>query len=154
MAERADRVPLRLRPMTAADLDAVIAIEVRAYTSPWTQGIFRDCLRVGYEGWVVEEGGELAGYGMLTVAAGEAHVLNLCVAPERQARGLGRRLLEQLLRRAARRHVHTVYLEVRPSNARALHLYRAAGFSETGYRKDYYPDGDGREDAVVLSLPL
>jgi ribosomal-protein-alanine N-acetyltransferase len=154
MATPADRVAARLRPMRTADVDAVMAIEERAYPSPWTPGIFHDCLRVGYDAWVIEEGGELVGYGLLSIAAGEAHILNLCVDPVRQARGLGRRLLEQLLRRAARRGTRTVFLEVRPSNTRALHLYRAAGFAEIGYRKDYYPDGAVREDAVVLSLEL
>jgi ribosomal-protein-alanine N-acetyltransferase len=96
----------------------------------------------------------VAGYGLLSVAAGEAHLLNLCIDPACQGRGLGRRLLELLLRRAAARTARTVFLEVRPSNQRALRLYRAAGFDEIGHRKDYYPDGAGREDAVILSLTL
>ncbi len=140
--------------MTRDDLDAVISIEQRAYPSPWSEGIFRDCLRVGYDAWVIEEEGALAGYGLLSIAAGEAHLLNLCIDPGRQGRGLGRRLLELLLRRAAARAAQTVFLEVRPSNARALQLYSAAGFDVIGHRKDYYPDGAGREDAVVLSLAL
>ncbi len=140
--------------MALADLDAVLAVERHAYPNPWTEGIFRDCLRVGYDAWVVEADGGLAGYGLLSVAAGEAHLLNLCVAPDCQGRGLGRRLLELLLRRAAQRGARAVYLEVRPSNTRALQLYGAAGFTEVGQRKDYYPDGDRREDAVVLSLAL
>lgn len=140
--------------MAQADLDAVIAIEQRAYPNPWSVGIFRDCLRVGYDAWVIEEGGQLVGYGLLSVAAGEAHLLNLCIDPGHQGRGLARRLLDLLLRRAAARTARTVFLEVRPSNARALGLYRAAGFDVIGHRKDYYPDGAGREDAVVLSLDL
>jgi len=154
MAVRADQVPVRLRPMAVVDLDVVIDIETRAYPKPWTVGIFRDCLRVGYDGWIIEEGGVVAGYGLLSIAAGEAHLLNLCVDPERQGHGLGRRLLELLLRRAIRRDTHTVFLEVRASNTRALKLYNAAGFAEVGHRKDYYPDGLLREDAVVLSRAL
>ena len=140
--------------MARDDLGAVIAIEQRAYPSPWSEGIFRDCLRVGYDAWVIEEGGTMVGYGLLSVAAGEAHLLNLCIDPERQGCGLGRRLLELLLRRAAARAARTVFLEVRPSNLRALRLYSAAGFGEIGHRKDYYPDGAGREDAVLLALEL
>jgi ribosomal-protein-alanine N-acetyltransferase len=154
MAVRADQVPVRLRPMDDADLDAVIDIESRAYPNPWTIGIFNDCLRVGYDAWVIEEGESVVGYGLLSFAAGEAHLLNLCIDPELQGRGLGRRLLEMLLRRTVRRDTRTVYLEVRASNSRALKLYHAAGFSEIGYRKNYYPDGERREDAVVLSLEL
>ena len=154
MAVRADRLPVRLRPMSDVDLDSVIDIESRAYPNPWTEGIFTDCLRVGYDAWVIEEGATLTGYGLLSIAAGEAHLLNLCIDPDRQGQGFGRRLLELLLRRAARFDTHTVFLEVRPSNARALRLYQAAGFDQIGCRKGYYPDGTAREDAVVLSLAL
>jgi ribosomal-protein-alanine N-acetyltransferase len=154
MAVRSDRMPLRLRPMSSDDLDAVLDIESRAYPNPWTEGIFNDCLRVGYDCWVLEEGAAVVGYGLLSIAAGEAHLLNLCIEPECQGRGLGRHLLEFLLRQAARCRARTVYLEVRPSNTPALRMYHAAGFVEAGYRKNYYPDGNGREDAVVLSLAL
>ena len=154
MAARPEHALARLRPMRGGDVDAVIAIERRAYPNPWSAGIFHDCMRVGYLAWVVEEGPRVAGYGLMSIAAGEAHVLNLCVDPARQRHGLGRRLLDHLLRLAAQRGARTVYLEVRPSNAAALELYRRAGFGEIGHRRDYYPDGDGREDAVVLSLDL
>ncbi len=140
--------------MADADLDAVIDIESRAYPNPWTEGIFTDCLRVGYDAWVIEEGDVVVGYGLMSFAVGEAHVLNLCIDPELQGRGLGRRLLEMLLRRTVRRDTRAVFLEVRASNSRALKLYHAAGFTEIGHRKNYYPDGDLREDAVVLSLEL
>lgn len=140
--------------MARTDLDAVLSIERRAYPNPWSKGIFDDCLRVGYDAWILEEDGALAGYALMSIAAGEAHLLNLCVDPELQGRGFGRRLLELLLHRAAQRGARTIYLEVRPTNERALRLYRGAGFDEIGHRKGYYPDGTGREDAVVLALDL
>jgi len=140
--------------MAQDDLPAVLAIENRAYPNPWSEGIFNDCLRVGYSAWVVTEGEVLTGYGLLQVAAGEAHLLNLCIDPDRQRCGLARRLLEQLLRLAASRGADTVFLEVRSSNDRALCLYLAAGFNEIGIRENYYPDGQGREDAVLLALAL
>ena len=145
---------VRVRPMTEADLVTVMAIERAAYEFPWTEGIFRDCLRVGYCCWVLEEAGVLRGYGIMSVGGGEAHLLNLCIAPEVQRRGLGRRLLRHLLALARYHGASTVLLEVRKSNRRALRLYRGMGFREIGLRRDYYPAAQGREDALVLARRL
>ena len=144
-----------LRPMRESDLDAVIAIEIRAYAFPWTRGIFRDCLHAGHAMWVLESGGVLIGYGVLNGAAGEAHVLNLCIAPEAEGRGHGRRLLRTLLRAARGDNAMRVFLEVRPSNPRAIALYLDEGFYEIGRRPRYYPaPNHGREDAIVMALEL
>ncbi len=140
--------------MVMADLPAVLEVEQQAYPWPWTLGIFRDCLRSGYECWVMELEQALAGYSVLSVAAGEAHLLNLCVAPAVQGRGLGRWLLEQTLNLARWHQVDTVFLEVRHSNRVARHLYEQAGFNEIGLRPGYYPAGQGREDAVVMARPM
>jgi len=143
-----------LRPMVESDVATVMEIELRAYPHPWTDGIFRDCLRAGYIAWVAERGSRMVGYGVILTGAGETHILNLCVDPELQGHGIGRRLLDHLLRVAMRGGARTAFLEVRPSNRAALALYEAAGFGEIGYRKGYYPDGEGREDALVLALEL
>jgi ribosomal-protein-alanine N-acetyltransferase len=143
-----------LRPMREADLDAVMDIEVRAYPFPWTRGIFRDCLRAGYPAWVLEEDGALVGYGLLSVAVGEAHILNVCSAPETRGRGHGRRLVRALLQQARGRGAQRVFLEVRPSNAGAIALYDTEGFNEIGRRPRYYPAANGREDAIVMALEL
>ena len=144
-----------LRPMHEGDLDAVMEIELRAYPFPWTRGIFRDCLHAGHAMWVLESGGVLIGYGVLNVAAGEAHVLNLCIAPEAEGRGHGRRLLRTLLRAARGDNAMRVFLEVRPSNPRAIALYHDEGFNEIGRRPRYYPaPNHGREDAIVMALEL
>ncbi|PKM08817.1 MAG: ribosomal-protein-alanine N-acetyltransferase [Gammaproteobacteria bacterium HGW-Gammaproteobacteria-4] len=143
-----------IRPMTEADLDAVMAIELRAYPYPWTDGIFRDCVRAGHHAWVLDRDGSLCGYGVLSIAANEGHLLNVCVAPEFQGRGLGRRLLRRMLDIARWHHAHRVFLEVRPSNTHALALYQDEGFNEVGRRRGYYPDGNGREDAVVMAMEL
>ena len=144
----------RLRVMDEADLDLVMRIEQRAYPFPWTRGIFRDCLRAGYPAWVLEQEGELIGYGVLSIAAGEAHVLNVCVAPEAQGRGLGRKLVRAFLHLARGRGVQRVFLEVRPSNRGAIALYHDEGFNEIGRRPRYYPARDGREDAIVMAIEL
>lgn len=140
--------------MREGDLPAVGALETRAYPFPWSPGIFRDCLRAGYACWVIEDAGAIAGYAILSAAAGEAHLLNLCIAPERQSAGLGTRLLSGMLAVARGLRVQRVFLEVRPSNAPALALYDRAGFNEIGRRPGYYPAHRGREDAIVLALEL
>jgi ribosomal-protein-alanine N-acetyltransferase len=143
-----------LRPMREADLPAVMAIEQRAYAFPWTQGVFRDCLLANHPSWVLVEGGHIIGYAVLSVAADEAHVLNVCTSPDVQGRGHGRRLLRALLQLARGRGAHRVFLEVRPSNAAAIALYHTEGFNEIGRRPRYYPARDGREDALVMALEL
>lgn len=144
----------RLRPLTVADLDAVMAIEQRAYGYPWSRGIFRDCLRVGYCCWCYERDDEIQGYGVMSVAAGESHILNLTVRPESQRQGIGRKLMEHFMALACRHNADTLMLEVRPSNTPALRLYQQLGFNEIGVRRNYYPAADGREDALLLALSL
>ncbi len=142
------------RTMTAADLPAVIAIERACYEFPWTEGNFRDCLRTGYYCCLITRDGDIAGYSILSVAAGEAHVLNLCIRDELQGHGLGRLMLEHLFDYARQAGAGWILLEVRMSNSSALALYRAMGFVEIGLRRGYYPGAQAREDAVVLSCPV
>lgn len=146
--------PTTLRPMCDADIDAVMDIERHAYPFPWTHGIFRDCLRAGYPAWMLHEGALLLGYGVLNMAADEAHVLNLCIAPQRHGRGHGRRLLRALIGIAAGHGAQRVFLEVRPSNPNAIALYHDEGFNEIGRRPRYYPAKQGREDAIVMAKEL
>ena len=141
---------LTIRTMHGSDLPSVVRIEQASYTFPWTEGIFRDCLRVNYICRVVEIGGQLVGYGIISIGAGEAHVLNLCVADPYRSRGVGRRLLSHLLQVAAHYGAEDALLETRPSNSSALHLYRSLGFTQVGTRRGYYQAIGGREDAVVL----
>jgi ribosomal-protein-alanine N-acetyltransferase len=147
-------VAVALREMRVADLDRVMQNEVRAYAFPWTRGIFLDCLRAGYENWVVELDGDIVGHGVLSVAAGEGHVLNVCIGRDHQGRGLGRRLTCHLIERARARAAALLFLEVRPSNHAAVRLYASLGFNEIGVRRNYYPAHDGHEDARVLALDL
>lgn len=149
-----DLLNTTLRPMNIDDIDAVMAVERRVYRYPWTEGIFRDCLHVGYCCWVLDLHGEIAAYGVMSVAVEEAHVLNLCVKPEVQGCGLGQRMLSYLMDLACQHHAKTVFLEVRPSNTAALKLYHKLGFHEIGTRKAYYPANNGREDALILAHEL
>ena len=149
-----EAVPLRFRAMSYADLATVMLIEKRAYIFPWTETVFRDCIRVGYRCRLLEIGGRVEAYGVMSLGAAEAHVLNLCVRPEFQGQGLARRMLAHLLEQAHANAVKTVFLEVRPSNFPALMLYQSAGFCEVGLRKGYYPALWGREDAIVMAKEL
>lgn len=144
-----------IRPMQESDLEDVLAIERRAYPFPWTAGILRDSLRAGYSCWIVEdESGAIRAYAFLSMAAGEAHILNLCVDPDFQRRGLGRRLLDHLQFVAEAAGTELLLLEVRKSNAAAIALYLSAGFRKLGQRKNYYPAENGGEDAWLLGLDL
>lgn len=144
-----------LRCMRADDLDTVMAIELRAYPFPWSRGIFADCLSSGYSAWVLEQGSQIIGYGVLSVAADEAHVLNVCVDPLVQSRGHGRLMLRTLLGSARSNNAQRVFLEVRPSNTAAIALYQSEGFNEIGRRPRYYPAANnGREDAIVMAIEL
>ncbi len=140
--------------MLETDLDAVIAIEERAYPFPWTRGIFHDCLHVGYNCWVYEENGVVLAYGVMSIGGGEAHILTVVVDEKARRRQLGRQMMDHLLSVASKQKVETVLLEVRPSNTVAIHLYESLGFSEVGIRKGYYPDKKGREDALIMGLDL
>jgi ribosomal-protein-alanine N-acetyltransferase len=153
-AAEAGQARAALRPMREDDLARVMRIEVRAYPFPWTVGIFRDCLRAAYPAWVLVEGARIFGYGVMSVAAGEAHVLNICIDPDDQGRGHGRRLLRTLLQAARGHGAQRVFLEVRPSNPGAIALYHDEGFNEIGRRPRYYPAHEGREDAIVMAKEL
>jgi ribosomal-protein-alanine N-acetyltransferase len=139
-----------IRPMHELDVPVVVAIERAAYQFPWSEGIFRDCLRVGYVCRVVEVGGDTAGYGIMSVGAGEAHVLNVCIREEYRCRGLARKVLLYLLDRARTAGMYEAFLEVRPSNIAAARLYHSLGFEQVGVRRGYYQATVGREDAAVL----
>ncbi|MEG2942158.1 MAG: ribosomal protein S18-alanine N-acetyltransferase [Thermomonas sp.] len=144
-----------LRPMREADLDEIMRVEVRAYPFPWTRGIFRDCMHAGYPMWVQERDGAIVGYGVLSIAADEAHVLNVCVDTTTQSRGLGRFLFRALVKLARDHGAQRVFLEVRPSNTPAVALYHSEGFNEIGRRPRYYPAANnGREDAIVMAMEL
>jgi ribosomal-protein-alanine N-acetyltransferase len=140
--------------MGERDLDEVMAIESALYTHPWTRGNFADSLRAGYECRVLQLGPELLGYFVLMVAAAEAHLLNLSIAAARQRAGHGTALLAQAAELARKLGARSLFLEVRPSNRGAQALYTRFGFRKVALRRGYYPAPTGREDALVLALPL
>jgi len=144
----------RLRPMTEADLPRIHRIELASYEYPWSPGNFADSLRAGYSMWVREAECEVIGYYAMMAAAGEAHLLNLTIAPMWRRHGLGRDLLDHCLARACDHHADSVFLEVRASNSAAIGLYHGSGFVDLAVRRGYYPARDGREDALIMKKDL
>lgn len=145
-----------LRPVTLDLLDALLAIEVEAYTFPWTRGNFVDALAAGYVmRALVVPGGPLVGYYVAMPGVDEMHLLNVTVAPLHQGRGHARRLLANVYAQASAHAASAVWLEVRESNARARTLYLSEGFTEAGRRRDYYPAPQGRhEDAILMTRAI
>lgn len=142
----------QLRAMRVEDLDTVSAMESASYEFPWSLGIFRDCVKTGHPCWVLCMDDAIVGYGILSMGADEAHVLNICIGTQWRSRGLGRHLLGRLVDIACWNGAQRIFLEVRPSNPLAKLLYESVGFNEIGRRPRYYPARDGREDAIVMVL--
>ena len=143
-----------LAPMREQDLVEVMLIEEAIYSHPWTRGNFGDSLVAGYECRTWRVDAQLVGYFVLMVAAGEAHLLNLSIAPDWQRQGHGSALLREAIGIATARGARSIFLEVRPTNAGAQALYTRFGFRRIAVRRGYYPAQSGREDALVLTLPL
>jgi ribosomal-protein-alanine N-acetyltransferase len=151
-----DPAHLELRPMIVGDVDEVHALECSVFPHPWSRANFMDSLASGYDAWVLREpAGALAGYFLLMYAVDEAHLLDLGVAAPLHGRGVGRYLLDRIAALSRAQHMASILLEVRPSNTRALEVYRRYGYEEIGRRKGYYPAHEGRrEDAIVMRYVL
>ena len=143
-----------LRPMRPEDVAAVFSVEQKIYPFPWSLGNFHDSLSAGYSCWVYDFCDHPIGYAILMIAAGEAHLLNLGIAHDWQSQGLGRIFLRHLIDIARQDRADMMFLEVRPSNRRAIELYLSEGFNEIGLRRNYYPAANGREDAIVMGASL
>jgi ribosomal-protein-alanine N-acetyltransferase len=143
-------------PMRQAHVDAVWEMEKSVFPHPWSRANFADSLASGYDAWLLRDGqDELVGYFVVMYAVDEAHLLDVAVTGLRQRRGLGRYLLDRIVERARAQGTESILLEVRPSNERALHVYKKYGFAEIGRRKGYYPAHEGqREDAIVMRFVL
>ncbi|MDM0044710.1 ribosomal protein S18-alanine N-acetyltransferase [Variovorax dokdonensis] len=150
-----DSFEARLEPMTLDRLDAVCAIEQRAYSHPWSRGNFTDSLAVGYHCQTLVAGPEVLGYFIAMKGVDEVHLLNITVAPEYQRQGWAPLMLAALRGWSRGQGAMWLWLEVRQSNQRALDIYKRQGFRQVGLRKGYYPAfGQNREDAIVMSLRL
>ena len=142
------------RPMRMSDIDFVVKNEKAAYPFPWNRRIFTDCIRAGYQCWVIANKKSIAAHGVISVAIGESHLLTLCVHPRIQRQGHGKRMLRLLLERAKSLKAEVCFLEVRRSNIGAIFLYESMGFSIVSERKNYYPNGGDNEDALIMTCEI
>ena len=154
MCARVLEPSIEFLPMMEKDLSEVLRIEYRVYSHPWSQANFTDSISSGYSCWICRYGDELIGYFVLMKVVDEAHLLNIALAEKRQGMGFGAHLLQQAMKIAHQVGAMKLLLEVRPSNVRALALYRHYGFTQIGVRRDYYPATEGREDALILTRVL
>ena len=152
----ADLSELRLsyRPMTLDDVDYVLTVENEVYPYPWTKQILQDCIRVGYDCWLALENDSIVAHAVVSVAAGESHLLNLSVSKKHQGKGVGKAFIDFLIDIVRRKNATVMLLEVRPSNLQAISCYDAVGFNEIGCRKDYYPTATGKEDALLYAKEI
>lgn len=144
---------LSLRELASADIPDVMALERSAHSHPWRQSSFEDCLKGRQKCWLAESKNNLVGYVVVTQGGGDAEILNISVAPEFQRKGIGQCLLNQAIS-YVREKADMLFLEVRASNKKAIHLYSKEGFFEVGTRKNYYPTLNGREDALLMAMQL
>ncbi|SEO82197.1 ribosomal protein S18-alanine N-acetyltransferase [Nitrosovibrio sp. Nv6] len=144
----------QIRRMVPADLDAVVAIEREVFLFPWTRGNFSDSIDSGYYCLVLEQGGDIFGYGVMSIGAEEAHLLTLSIAASAQHKGWGEKLLRRFIHIAREQRALTMFLDVRESNHAAARLYERIGFIQIARRRDYYPAMGGREDSLVMELVL
>jgi ribosomal-protein-alanine N-acetyltransferase len=149
-------LPLRAEffPMNEHDLDAVAALEAALQPFPWSRANFADSLAVGHSVWVLRQGGELIGFAVAMLVLDEAHLLTIGICKRHQGRGHGARLLRHVMDCVRQGGAGKLFLEVRPSNERAVELYRHFGFRQIGLRKGYYPAAVGREDALIFDKEL
>ncbi len=146
--------------MTESDLPTVLAIENEVAQAPWSKGIFVDCLRSGYFGFLLKYNQQSIGFSMMSIAVGECHLLNIAIKKQWQQQGFGKKLLAFILEEAKHNQAQQLFLEVRVSNHHAKHLYQSMGFNEIDRRKDYYPASkdskkkNKREDALIFALEL
>jgi ribosomal-protein-alanine N-acetyltransferase len=144
----------RLLPMTEHHLPAVVAIEKEAFPYPWDKAIFLDCLRVGYQCWVIEYRQQVIAYAIVMVVLDESHLLNIAVAPSWRKHRVATRFLSKLLANLQVQKIRHLYLEVRQTNQSAIHLYENLGFKQVGIRKGYYPTENGKEDAILFTKEM
>ena len=147
-------LPINFRAMIREDLPKVTAIEQSSTPHPWREAHFADSMKSGYQCIVAELEGKIIGHAVTMIAVDQADLLIITIDQDRQGQGYGKKLLDQVMKIASNQQCHTLLLEVRRSNDKAFNLYLDMGFSEIGIRRDYYPIGNKREDAIIMAMDL
>ncbi|WP_042011800.1 ribosomal protein S18-alanine N-acetyltransferase [Aeromonas fluvialis] len=139
------------RPLLESDVELVYPIERAAHKEPWSQANLLSCFGPRYLNGLMLVDGRPAGFYISDLVAGDSSLMNICVHPDFQGKGLGRALLMAYLARSKGKGAEAWFLEVRASNLAAIGLYESAGFAEYCRRTDYYGTGCEREDAILMS---
>lgn len=144
-----------IRSATPADIPAMLQIEQSANSHPWSEGTFNTCFSERYFNAVLmDDNDAIIGFYIGEKVAVEASLFNIGVAPKAQGQGYGQQLMQHFIAQAQNLEALDCWLEVRQSNANAIKLYEKCGFIQTGLRPGYYPTTTGREDAILMALPL
>lgn len=148
---------MRFDTVTAADISALMAIEQQCHSHPWTEKTMRSCLAGRYFNLAAFETTQMLGFYIGERAGPDFTLMDICVAPAFQGRGIAKQLLNKFIDYAEHSQAENIFLEVRESNLAAIKLYQQAGFIEMSVRKNYYPSTDPAqqgEDAILMALPL
>jgi len=140
--------------LTPADLNRAFEIEQASHAFPWSEKTFASNQGDRYLNLKLEQQGKMVGFAIVQTVLDEATLFNIAIDPACQRQGLGRLLLENVLAQLETRNVFTLWLEVRASNRGAISLYESLGFNEVSIRRNYYPAASGREDAIIMALPI
>ncbi|MGL4726524.1 MAG: ribosomal protein S18-alanine N-acetyltransferase [Scandinavium sp.] len=140
--------------LSQTDLPRAWQIEQRAHAFPWSEQTLASNQGERYLNLQLTVDGDMAAFAITQIVLDEATLFNIAVDPAYQRRGLGRELLEQVIDEVEKRGVVTLWLEVRASNVAAIALYESLGFNEATIRRNYYPTAEGREDAIIMALPI
>ncbi|HHH2127427.1 TPA: ribosomal protein S18-alanine N-acetyltransferase [Yersinia enterocolitica] len=140
--------------LTPADLATAYQIEQASHAFPWTEKTLASNQGERYLNFKLNIGEQMAGFAITQIVLDEATLFNIAIDPQYQRQGCGRLLLEHVITELEKRQIVTLWLEVRASNARAIALYESLGFNEVLVRRNYYPSADGREDAIMMALPM
>ncbi len=144
-----------IRSATVADIPAMLQIEQNATTHPWSEATFGTCFGERYFNAVLlDDKNTIIGFYIGEKVAVEASLFNIAVSPAAQGKGFGLQLLQHFIAQAQQLDALDCWLEVRQSNTSAIKLYEKCGFIQTGLRPNYYPTATGREDAILMALPL
>ena len=142
-----------LVPFESRDIEAVLAIENQVYALPWSRESYEELLLLdSIRMWIAKEGERLVGYMLYQIGGSEVELHTIAVDPTKQGSGIGRGLMEHFIREAKKLQATILFLQVRPSNQRAISLYRKFGFEVVGVRGNYYTDN--QEDAWVMKAVI
>ena len=135
------------------DIKAIADIEAECFTTPETENSVRSVIENSvYEAFVAEEDNEIVGHTITMSAVGDMDILSVAVRPSCRRKGIGRKLMDNLIRKACENNINDVFLEVRKSNVAAIYLYEKTGFEKIGERKNFYDLP--REDAVLMKKTI